>query len=170
MRARASETSTGRGSRGEGEASVLAGPHPDCHSTVALHPGLRGVGGHFPESGLDTFLRAVGRAVRVAVSARRARSGPNGPAGDASVGWRGARLSFDRRSTPGPAGAVPLTSDRGSGQGEARAMPHSQRRAQAAGRGQILHRSARAGACRPGQLRSCVGEAPTKGAACLPAR
>jgi hypothetical protein len=33
------------------------------------------VGGHFPESGSDTFLRAVGRAVRVAVSARRARSG-----------------------------------------------------------------------------------------------
>jgi hypothetical protein len=33
--ARASERSTGRGSRGE-EASVLAGPRPDCHSTVAL--------------------------------------------------------------------------------------------------------------------------------------
>ena len=37
--ARVSETSTGpgdrRGSRGE-EASMRAGPHPDCHSTVAL--------------------------------------------------------------------------------------------------------------------------------------
>ena len=41
--ARASETSSGRGSRGE-EASMLTGPHSDCHSTVVLHqpPDRRG--------------------------------------------------------------------------------------------------------------------------------
>ena len=52
---------------------MLADPHPP--TVIRPSPYSRLVGGHFPESGLATFLRAVGRAVRVAVSARRARSG-----------------------------------------------------------------------------------------------
>jgi hypothetical protein len=101
------------------------------------------------------------------------------------VGWRGARLSFDRRSTgrrgerevergkPRPAGAVPLTSHVGpAGQGR---VPLAGCRAP---RGAVVSDVDRSCAdpasrerWRPDQPRSSRGEAPTKGRpVCLPAR
>ena len=51
--------------------------HPDCHSTVALQPV---VGGHFPESGLDTVSEsAVGRGGESGRQRTKSPLWPNGP-------------------------------------------------------------------------------------------
>jgi hypothetical protein len=77
--------------RSEPEPSAWEG---DDVRTAVIRPSLyTGVGGHFPESGLDTFLRAIGHAVRVAISARRARSGRTDPRRRCSVVMAPPRVS-----------------------------------------------------------------------------
>jgi hypothetical protein len=66
------------------------------------------VGADLGESSLRGFLRVVAQAVRVAVSARRAHSGPNGPLKTPAWGWRAPGLSFDRRTTPVVGARLPL--------------------------------------------------------------
>ena len=74
---------------------------PRRANSAVIRPSFyTGVGARFGESSLRGFLRVVAQAVRVAVSARRAHSGPNGPLKTPAWGWRAPGLSFDRRTTP----------------------------------------------------------------------
>jgi hypothetical protein len=77
------------------------GGEGDHVRTAVIRPSLysRLVGGHFRESGLATFLR--GGWPRGESGRQRTKSPlwPERTGWNASVGWRGARLSFDRRST-----------------------------------------------------------------------